>query len=124
LIDDRRRIIYIDDVLFLETSSNPKLERPYFEVPVSQFLETKLTKTEKDSNNLFNNKSNMFVSIDIKKIKLMVERIWKQSATRLPDTPVVVETLTKIENHKKVVCKLIYKLTNTKIKLIILINFY
>jgi hypothetical protein len=81
-------------VLFLETSSNPRLERPYFELPVNQFLETR----QKDAT-----KPAMFASIDTKKIKAMVERMWKQPVTRLPDCPHVIEMLTKIEMHKKVV---------------------
>lgn len=86
-------IIVNDEVLFLETSSNPRLERPYFEMPVGQFLESRPKDTAKP----------MFASIDTKKIKAMVERVWKQPVTRLPDCPHVVDILTKIEMHKKVV---------------------
>lgn len=62
-------------------------------MPVGQFLESRPKDTAKP----------MFASIDTKKIKAMVERVWKQPVTRLPDCPHVVDILTKIEMHKKVV---------------------
>lgn len=95
-------------MLFLETSPAPTLRNSYIELPVSNFLLTDQVKSG-DLTPLFSlsasrKNATQKKILDSNKIKQYIAETWGCSPITIPDTKEVVESLMKIERHKRAVC--------------------
>lgn len=98
-----------DTMLFLETSPAPTLRNSYIELPVSNFLLTDQVKSG-DLTPLFSlsasrKNATQKKILDSNKIKQYIAETWGCSPITIPDTKEVVESLMKIERHKRAVLK-------------------